>query len=104
MGGDQVHTGQLYFDPSVTEAMYRAAPYASHGEPDTTNSGDGIYRSGSDRSTLALDRGGGGLRGAHAARRQGLRSVQAGQAMAAAGPLARRNVAAAASSRSVPAR
>ena len=33
------------------------------GEPDTTNSADGIYRNGGDRSTLALSRAGDGYMG-----------------------------------------
>lgn len=63
VGGAEVHTGQLYFDPSMTEAVYRTALYAGRGEPDTTNSADGIYRNGGDRSTLALSRAGDGYMG-----------------------------------------
>ena len=56
VSGDEVHTGQLYFDPAVTRAVYEAGPYATHGSPDTTNDDDGIYPDGGDRSTLALSR------------------------------------------------
>jgi protocatechuate 3,4-dioxygenase beta subunit len=41
--GDQTHTGQLFFDPEVTSAVYLTEPYADRGEPDVPNSSDGIY-------------------------------------------------------------
>jgi protocatechuate 3,4-dioxygenase beta subunit len=63
VSGDEVHTGQLYFDPSATESVYRAAPYADHGQPDMTNGDDGIYRDGGDRSLLTLSRAGEGYVG-----------------------------------------
>ena len=62
-GGDEVHTGQLYFDDAATAAVVRREPYAARGEPETTNASDGIYGDGGDRSTLALKRGGGGYVG-----------------------------------------
>jgi protocatechuate 3,4-dioxygenase beta subunit len=46
VGGDEVHTGQLYFDESVTRAVYRRPPYAGHGAADTTNASDGIFGDG----------------------------------------------------------
>lgn len=56
VGGEQVHTGQLYFDEGVTGAVYRRAPYASHGEPTASNSSDGLYAQGGRQSTLDLTR------------------------------------------------
>lgn len=59
-GGDEVHTGQLYFDDAITASVARRAPYAARGEPETTNASDGIYVDGGDRSRLALKRDGQG--------------------------------------------
>ena len=33
LGGNVLHTGQLYFPDTVTDAVYRKAPYASRREP-----------------------------------------------------------------------
>jgi len=41
--GDQTHTGQLFFDPEATSAVYATEPYAERGEQDVPNSNDGIY-------------------------------------------------------------
>ncbi len=43
-GGSVVHTGQLFFDDAVTDAVYQAAPYASRPGRDVRNASDGIYR------------------------------------------------------------
>jgi len=56
VSGQNVHTGQLYFEEAVSRAVYRRAPYASHGQPTTVNSSDGIYEQGGRQSTLALTR------------------------------------------------
>jgi protocatechuate 3,4-dioxygenase beta subunit len=56
VAGQEVHTGQLYFDEAVTRTVYRRAPYASHGEPTTVNSSDGIYAQGGRQSTPDLTR------------------------------------------------
>ena len=63
VGGEEVHSGQLYFDDAVTAAVHRRAPYSSHGEPSTTNASDGIYAAGGQESTLALSRRGEGYTG-----------------------------------------
>jgi len=65
VGGDVVHTGQLFFKTATSEAVYETGAYASHGEPDTTNARDNIYASGGNKSLLRLTkRSGGGYRGA----------------------------------------
>ena len=65
VGGDVVHTGQLFFKTATSEAVYETGAYASHGEPDTTNASDNIYSSGGSKSLLRLTkRSGGGYRGA----------------------------------------
>jgi len=63
VGGDEVHTGQLYFDDAVTDAVYARQPYASRGTRDTTNAEDGIFANGGSQSTLALRVRGAGYRG-----------------------------------------
>jgi hypothetical protein len=52
-----VHTGQLFFSEPVTAAVYRRAPYRSHGRPDTSHAADQIYaQAGRSRATLRLAR------------------------------------------------
>lgn len=47
VGGNAVHTGQLFFDDVVTDEAYRVSPYNKRGARDQRNTNDGIYRSGS---------------------------------------------------------
>jgi protocatechuate 3,4-dioxygenase beta subunit len=47
-------TSQLYFEEAVTDEVYKHAPYAAKGPPDTRNSRDGIYRAGNSGSFLML--------------------------------------------------
>jgi protocatechuate 3,4-dioxygenase beta subunit len=63
VSGNVVHTGQLYFRDTTTDAVYRRAPYSSRGERTTRNAQDGIYASGGRQSTLALRRNGAGYAG-----------------------------------------
>jgi protocatechuate 3,4-dioxygenase beta subunit len=63
VAGNEVHTGQLYFDEAVTRAVYGRPPYDSRGEPTTTNASDGIYAAGGEQSMLALSRQGDGYVG-----------------------------------------
>ncbi len=56
IGGNVVHTGQLYFPDAVTDAVYRRAPYSRRGARDIRNAADSIYRNGGRRSQLALQR------------------------------------------------
>jgi protocatechuate 3,4-dioxygenase beta subunit len=56
VGGDEVHTGQLYFDDETTAAVNRRAPYATHGDPEVTNAEDPIYAQGGDQTLVALKR------------------------------------------------
>jgi len=60
VGGDEVHTGQLYFPDATTQAVHRRAPYASRGRPPMRNADDGIYAQGGRQSTLSLTRSGAG--------------------------------------------
>jgi len=54
IGGNVVHTGQLYFSDAVTDAVYRRSPYNTRPNRNPRNSGDSIYRNGGKRSTLRL--------------------------------------------------
>jgi protocatechuate 3,4-dioxygenase beta subunit len=65
VGGDVVHTGQLFFPAAVTNAVYRTAPYRTHGtKPDVANASDAIFRNGGDKAMLKLTRNGAGYTGA----------------------------------------
>jgi protocatechuate 3,4-dioxygenase beta subunit len=63
LGGNVVHTGQLYFPDRVTDVVYRRAPYDRRPNRSPRNGGDSIYRSGGSRSTLRLVRRGAGYVG-----------------------------------------
>jgi len=52
--GDETHTGQLFFDPEVTSAVYAREPYAERGEPDVPNSSDGIYAESGGVTVVAV--------------------------------------------------
>jgi protocatechuate 3,4-dioxygenase beta subunit len=54
LAGNVVHTGQLYFPDTVTDAVYKRAPYSSRPGRDTRNTADNIYRNGGKRSSLNL--------------------------------------------------
>jgi len=58
IGGNVVHTGQLYFPDAVTDAVYKRSPYSQRPNRDPRNAGDSIYRDGGRRSTLRLTRTG----------------------------------------------
>lgn len=63
-GGQEVHTGQLYFDDATSDAMYaREQPYTQHSGRDTTNATDGIFRGGGQQSLLNLTQTGNGYTG-----------------------------------------
>jgi protocatechuate 3,4-dioxygenase beta subunit len=64
VGGTVVHTGQLYFPDTLTDAVYRQQPYRRRPRRDTRNGQDGIFQDGGRRSLLALRRRGAGYVGA----------------------------------------
>ncbi|GAA4794797.1 intradiol ring-cleavage dioxygenase [Streptomyces ziwulingensis] len=45
-GGEELHTGQLFFAESLTTAVARVAPYSANTVPRTTLQRDGIYGNG----------------------------------------------------------
>jgi len=63
VGGNVVHTGQLYFPDSLTDTVYKATPYNRRPGRDTRNTNDGIYAAGGAASTLRLTRSGSGYAG-----------------------------------------
>ena len=62
-GASQVHTGQMFFDESVNDAVYAAGgAYARQGRR-TTNAQDGIFRGGGEQSMVVLTKSGDGYVG-----------------------------------------
>jgi protocatechuate 3,4-dioxygenase beta subunit len=56
LGGNVVHTGQLYFPETAVTAAGKRAPYNRRGEPDTRNAADAIFRNGGKNSLMAVTR------------------------------------------------
>ena len=55
VGGNQIHTTQLFFDDAFTDEVYAASePYASRENRTTLNGDDGIYGGGGEATTLAV--------------------------------------------------
>ena len=64
VGGNEVHSGQVFFNEKITTAVYKQAPYRSRGSYDTPHASDNIYsQAGGSRAELKLARRTGGLRG-----------------------------------------
>jgi protocatechuate 3,4-dioxygenase beta subunit len=63
VGGNVVHTGQLFFDDTLTDTVFTRKPYSARGERDVRNSGDSIYSNGGSRSLLGMKRQGTGYLG-----------------------------------------
>jgi protocatechuate 3,4-dioxygenase beta subunit len=63
VGGNVVHTGQLFFSDALTEQVYKASPYAARGNPDVTNTNDSIFVNGGKRSLLSVKKSGTGYVG-----------------------------------------
>jgi protocatechuate 3,4-dioxygenase beta subunit len=63
VGGTAVHTGQLFFNDAVTDAVYARSPYKTRPNRDTRNAADSIFRNGGSRSILKLRKVGSGYRG-----------------------------------------
>jgi protocatechuate 3,4-dioxygenase beta subunit len=60
VGGAVVHTGQLFFNDSLTDRVYRHSPYRSRGSRDTRNAADSIFRNRGKKGLLSVRRRGGG--------------------------------------------
>jgi protocatechuate 3,4-dioxygenase beta subunit len=56
VGGSDVHTGQLFFSDTLTDAVYRRAPYSRRPSRTTRNAQDMIYADGGRQSMLTMRR------------------------------------------------
>ena len=63
LGGNVVHTGQLFFSDALTDAVYKGSPYQARPNRDTRNADDSIYRNGGSKSVLAVAKSGSGYVG-----------------------------------------
>jgi protocatechuate 3,4-dioxygenase beta subunit len=63
VGGNVVHTGQLFFSDKLTDAVYRKAPYSRRPHRNPRNTGDAIFVNGGKRSMLKLRKQAAGYRG-----------------------------------------
>jgi len=64
VGGNEVHTGQIFFNETITRTVYKQKPYAARGTYDTPHAQDVIYRqAGGSKAELKLKRRTGGLNG-----------------------------------------
>jgi protocatechuate 3,4-dioxygenase beta subunit len=63
LGGNTVHTGQLFFPDTLTDAVYRRAPYNERPNRSPRNASDSIFRNGGRRSLLKLVKSGSGYVG-----------------------------------------
>ena len=61
-GASQVHTGQMFFDESLNDAVYEGGAYARAGRR-TMNAQDGIYRDGGAQSMVVVTKNGDGYVG-----------------------------------------
>ena len=61
VGGNVVHTGQLFFQDTLTDAVYRNAPYTSRPTRDVRNAADSIYRNGGKRSQVKVTKNSAGV-------------------------------------------
>ena len=54
LGGNVVHTGQLFFSDALTDSAYKAAPYSSRPNRDVRNAADSIFVNGGRKSLLSV--------------------------------------------------
>ena len=57
VGGDTVHTGQLFFRDATSDRVYATANYRAHGQSEMTNAEDSIYKqAGGSAALVSLTR------------------------------------------------
>ena len=61
LGGNIVHTGQLYFPDTLTDAVYRKQPYSARPNRDVRNAADAIFRNGGSKSLLNVKKNSAGV-------------------------------------------
>jgi protocatechuate 3,4-dioxygenase beta subunit len=54
VGGNVVHTGQLFFSDAMTDAVYKRSPYTRRPSRATRNTSDSIYVNGGSKSIVAV--------------------------------------------------
>ena len=54
--GNVVHTGQLYFSDSLTDAVFRKSPYSKRPRLTTRNANDSVFVNGGRKSLLSVRR------------------------------------------------
>jgi len=60
VGGNVVHTGQLYFPDTLTDKVYRKAPYKSRPGRTTRNANDFVFANGGKNSMVSVRSDGSG--------------------------------------------
>jgi protocatechuate 3,4-dioxygenase beta subunit len=60
LGGNVVHTGQLYFPDALTDKVYRKPPYSARPGRTTRNASDSVYVNGGKNSMLSVRADGAG--------------------------------------------
>ena len=63
IAGNVVHTGQVFFNDAVTDAVYKRTPYTRRPNRTTRNADDSIYVNGGSKSQLKIARLGKGYSG-----------------------------------------
>ena len=64
VGGNAVHTGQVFFNEAITRAVYKQKPYSANGPYDTPHARDMIYsQAGGSTAELKLNKRAAGLKG-----------------------------------------
>lgn len=64
VGGNTVHTGQIFVNEKITASVYKQKPYAGRGIYDTPHASDNIYRqAGGSTAELRLAKRGANLKG-----------------------------------------
>jgi protocatechuate 3,4-dioxygenase beta subunit len=64
VGGNVVHTGQLFFVDAMTDAVYKRSPYSKRPNRDLRNANDSIFVNGGSKSIVKVRRLGTGYSGA----------------------------------------
>ena len=54
VGGDEVHTGQVFLRTAILRSIYSQGVYRSRGQADTSNSSDNVYGQSGSRALLAM--------------------------------------------------
>jgi hypothetical protein len=53
----------MFFDETLTSSVHAQPPYSTHGQRDTMNTSDGIFREGGGQVLVPISSSGGGYSG-----------------------------------------